>query len=174
MLCRLIVTEQVSFFTQQSQKLSCYRAFIYDIFLIAINLQMSFIWSLLTLATSETVLGFDHPDTLASVYCLASLLASCHRYDESTALYERACAGYNSLSGRIIQLPAHVTGTMRTCLRLNHRTRLKFLLTLHLIAQAVKAEIDQDCYVDSPRLVLDVPRKIHLNKSNYITLCTTR
>jgi hypothetical protein len=34
------------------------------------------------------------------MYCLAHLLASRHCYDESTALYERACAGYNATLGK--------------------------------------------------------------------------
>jgi hypothetical protein len=49
-----------------------------------------------TLARREKVLGAEHPDTLTSMYCLAHLLGSRHCYDESTALYERACAGYNA------------------------------------------------------------------------------
>ncbi|KAF2740903.1 HET-domain-containing protein [Polyplosphaeria fusca] len=53
-----------------------------------------------TLATKETVLGVNHPDTLTSVYCLAHLLASRHHYDECIALYERACAGYDSTLGK--------------------------------------------------------------------------
>ena len=53
-----------------------------------------------TLATSEKVLGVDYPSTLTSLYCLAYLLASRYRYNESTALYERACAGYNTTLGK--------------------------------------------------------------------------
>ncbi|OCK72694.1 hypothetical protein K432DRAFT_315676 [Lepidopterella palustris CBS 459.81] len=52
-----------------------------------------------TLATREKVLGKEHPDTLTSVYCLAYLLADRHRYDESAALYKRACAGYRTVLG---------------------------------------------------------------------------
>jgi hypothetical protein len=35
-----------------------------------------------------------------SVYCLANLLGNRHRYDESTTLYERACAGYSTVLGK--------------------------------------------------------------------------
>ena len=52
-----------------------------------------------TLATSEKVLGVEHPSTLTSVYCLAHVLANQRRYDESTGLYERACAGYSAVLG---------------------------------------------------------------------------
>ncbi|KAF1941896.1 hypothetical protein EJ02DRAFT_454726 [Clathrospora elynae] len=34
-----------------------------------------------------------------SVYCLAHLLASRHRYDESFVLYERACGAYPAVLG---------------------------------------------------------------------------
>lgn len=47
----------------------------------------------------EKVLGLEHPDTLTSVHYLAYLLASRHCNDESTALYGRACAGYNATLG---------------------------------------------------------------------------
>jgi hypothetical protein len=53
-----------------------------------------------TLATREKEIGVEHPDTRTSVYCLAHLLASRYRHDESTALYERACAGYNATLGK--------------------------------------------------------------------------
>ena len=53
-----------------------------------------------TLARREKVLGPEHPDTLTSVYCLADLLANRHRYDESTALYERACTKYITILGK--------------------------------------------------------------------------
>jgi hypothetical protein len=33
------------------------------------------------------------------MYCLADLLANQHRYDESAALYERACAEYSAVLG---------------------------------------------------------------------------
>jgi hypothetical protein len=49
-----------------------------------------------TLSLKETVLGREHPSTLRSVYYLAYLLASRHRYDESFVLYERACAAYST------------------------------------------------------------------------------
>ncbi|KAF2466639.1 uncharacterized protein BDR25DRAFT_327985 [Lindgomyces ingoldianus] len=52
-----------------------------------------------TLARREKVLGPEHPDTLTSVYCLAHLLANQHCYSESLALYERACAGYQTVLG---------------------------------------------------------------------------
>ena len=52
-----------------------------------------------TLARSEKVLGREHPDTLMSVYNLAHLLANQHRYAESRALYERACAAYTTVLG---------------------------------------------------------------------------
>ena len=52
-----------------------------------------------TLALKETVLGREHPETLLSVYCLAHLLASRHRYDESFILYDRACAAYPTVLG---------------------------------------------------------------------------
>jgi hypothetical protein len=42
-----------------------------------------------TLALKETVLGREHPSTLTSLYCLAYILASRHRCDESVILYER-------------------------------------------------------------------------------------
>jgi Tetratricopeptide repeat len=50
-----------------------------------------------TLAQREKVLGPEHPDTLGSVYCLAHLLASRQRYDDSATLYKRACAGYSTV-----------------------------------------------------------------------------
>ncbi len=53
-----------------------------------------------TLATREKVLGLEHSETLTSVNYLADLLASRYGYDESTALYERACAGYNATLGK--------------------------------------------------------------------------
>jgi hypothetical protein len=53
-----------------------------------------------TLALKETVLGREHPDTLASVYCVAHLLIHQHRYNEAFALYERACAGYQAVLGK--------------------------------------------------------------------------
>jgi hypothetical protein len=52
-----------------------------------------------TLALSETVLGRGHPGTLASIYCLAALLAQLRCYPESLDLYERACAGYYIVFG---------------------------------------------------------------------------
>jgi hypothetical protein len=52
-----------------------------------------------TLATREKVLGVEHPDTLTTVYCLAHLLANQRQYDESIALYKRACTGYNATLG---------------------------------------------------------------------------
>jgi hypothetical protein len=52
-----------------------------------------------TLALKETVLGREHPGTLMSVYGLAYLLASRHRYDESVILYERACAAHPAVLG---------------------------------------------------------------------------
>jgi hypothetical protein len=53
-----------------------------------------------TLALQEKVLGHEHPDTLTSVYCLAHLLSTSHCYNESLALYKRACAGYETVLGR--------------------------------------------------------------------------
>ncbi|KAF1924974.1 tetratricopeptide repeat domain protein, partial [Didymella exigua CBS 183.55] len=47
----------------------------------------------------ETVLGREHPETLMSMYNLAHLLAKLYRYDESFALYERACAGCHIVFG---------------------------------------------------------------------------
>ena len=52
------------------------------------------------LAIWEKVLGHEHPDTLTSIYCLASLLTYRHRYNESLALYKRACAGYQAVLGK--------------------------------------------------------------------------
>jgi hypothetical protein len=52
-----------------------------------------------TLATSEKVLGVDHPSTLTSVYCLAHLLANQRRYDEADLLYKRACTGRKKVLG---------------------------------------------------------------------------
>ena len=52
-----------------------------------------------TLALSETVLGREHPDTLASMNNLALLLAKLCCYHESLALYERACAGCHIVFG---------------------------------------------------------------------------
>jgi hypothetical protein len=43
------------------------------------------------------VLGLKHPGTLMSIYCLARLLAKQCRYDESTALYDRACVAYDAV-----------------------------------------------------------------------------
>ena len=51
------------------------------------------------LAGREKKLGEDHPNTLASLYCLASLLATLKQYKEATGLYERAYAGYESRLG---------------------------------------------------------------------------
>ena len=53
-----------------------------------------------TLARREKVLGAEHSDTLTSMYCLAHVLGSRHCYNESTVLYERACAGYNTTLGK--------------------------------------------------------------------------
>ncbi|OCK74993.1 hypothetical protein K432DRAFT_309508, partial [Lepidopterella palustris CBS 459.81] len=53
-----------------------------------------------TLARRDKVLGAEHPDTLASVYCLAYLFGNRQRYDDSIVLYERACAGYSTVLGR--------------------------------------------------------------------------
>ena len=52
-----------------------------------------------TLALKETVLGKKHPDTLASVYCLAYVLHSQQRYDSAEALYKRASTGYQETLG---------------------------------------------------------------------------
>jgi tetratricopeptide (TPR) repeat protein len=52
-----------------------------------------------TLATSEKVLGREHPSTLTSVYCLAHLLAKQHMFEESLNLYRRACNGYSIVLG---------------------------------------------------------------------------
>ncbi|KAF1931353.1 HET-domain-containing protein [Didymella exigua CBS 183.55] len=52
-----------------------------------------------TLATREMVLGREHPDTLTSVYCLAHLLAKQYDYEESLALYDRACDGLSVILG---------------------------------------------------------------------------
>lgn len=43
-----------------------------------------------TLVREEKVLRKEHPDTLASVYCLAHLLSRRNEHDESTARYKRA------------------------------------------------------------------------------------
>ncbi|OCK78120.1 hypothetical protein K432DRAFT_302673 [Lepidopterella palustris CBS 459.81] len=53
-----------------------------------------------TLVGYEKVLGPEHPDTLTSVYCLAHLLANRQRYDNSSDLYERACAVYTTVLGK--------------------------------------------------------------------------
>jgi hypothetical protein len=52
-----------------------------------------------TLARREKVLGREHLDTLMSVYCLAYLLeGQCH-FNETFALYQRACTGYSVVLG---------------------------------------------------------------------------
>jgi tetratricopeptide (TPR) repeat protein len=48
----------------------------------------------------EKVLGYEHLETLESVYCLAHLLSTTHRYNESLALYKRACTGYETMFGK--------------------------------------------------------------------------
>jgi hypothetical protein len=52
-----------------------------------------------TLALKETVLGREHPETLTSINNLAHLLKKLCCYDESFALYERACAGCHIVFG---------------------------------------------------------------------------
>ena len=47
----------------------------------------------------EKALGREHPHTLTSVYCLAYLLAKRRDYNESLALYNRACDGYSVVLG---------------------------------------------------------------------------
>jgi hypothetical protein len=47
----------------------------------------------------EKALGREHPDTFTSVYCLAYLLAKRRDYNESLALYNRACDGYSIVLG---------------------------------------------------------------------------
>ncbi|PVH92133.1 hypothetical protein DM02DRAFT_544302, partial [Periconia macrospinosa] len=47
----------------------------------------------------EKALGKEHPDTLASVYCLAFLLHRWGRYEEATLLYKRASSGYTTTLG---------------------------------------------------------------------------
>jgi hypothetical protein len=42
----------------------------------------------------ETVLGKEHPDTLASIYNLAYVLSNRKRFSEANALYQRALNGY--------------------------------------------------------------------------------
>ena len=56
------------------------------------------------LAGREKVLGSDHPDTLASIYCLADLLSNTQRFGEALSLYDRAVAGYRRVLG-----PEHPT-----------------------------------------------------------------
>jgi hypothetical protein len=53
-----------------------------------------------TLVLCQNVLGHEHPHTLMSVSLLAATLASLYQYDESSALYERACAGYDIALGQ--------------------------------------------------------------------------
>ncbi|KAF2818186.1 hypothetical protein CC86DRAFT_309728, partial [Ophiobolus disseminans] len=50
-----------------------------------------------TLARYEKVLGYEHPNTLTSVYCLAHLLTHLYRYEESLVLYDRASGGYEAV-----------------------------------------------------------------------------
>jgi len=52
-----------------------------------------------TLELKEKVLGLEHPETLTSVWCLASLLHSQRQYQNSNILYQRACAGYQKILG---------------------------------------------------------------------------
>ncbi len=59
-----------------------------------------------TLARREKVLGAEHLDTLASIYCLAHFLARQHRYNEADPLYQRVCMGRK-----------HVLGTDHPCIR---------------------------------------------------------
>lgn len=40
----------------------------------------------------EKMLGDDHPDPLASVYCLAHLLHQQQLYGNASLLYQRACS----------------------------------------------------------------------------------
>jgi hypothetical protein len=51
------------------------------------------------LVQNEEVLGPEHPHTLASVYSFAHLLASQCQYNESLALFQRACAGFSAVLG---------------------------------------------------------------------------
>jgi hypothetical protein len=46
------------------------------------------------------VFGVEHPDTLTSMYCLAHLLGSQNQNDESAALYQKACAGFDAVLGK--------------------------------------------------------------------------
>ena len=48
------------------------------------------------LAGRDAKLGENHPDTLTSVWCLASFLAVLERYEDAKALYKRATAGYRA------------------------------------------------------------------------------
>jgi tetratricopeptide (TPR) repeat protein len=47
----------------------------------------------------EKVLGMEHPSTLTSVYCLASLLQATRQYDIASKLYQRAIAGFKKTLG---------------------------------------------------------------------------
>lgn len=66
-----------------------------------------------TLARREKVLGAEHPSTLTSMYFLAHVLASRHRYREFIALYNERVLDTIPLSERSIQLLVHATDTMR-------------------------------------------------------------
>ena len=53
-----------------------------------------------TLELRKKVLGDEHPDTLASMYSLARILAKQLRYGDSRFLFEQACAAYNTVLGK--------------------------------------------------------------------------
>jgi len=57
----------------------------------------------------EKALGKDHPDTLASVYCLAYLYHQRKQYDTASKLYQRAYNAYKRTLG-----PQHPT-TVTCC-----------------------------------------------------------
>ncbi|CAN9251533.1 unnamed protein product [Alternaria alternata] len=82
------------------------------------------------LAICEKVLGPEHPDTLTSMNNLALVLNRQGKY-ESLSLYERACAGYESVLGKdhpTTRPPARVTGIMPTHLHYRNEVNLLFLL----------------------------------------------
>ena len=62
-----------------------------------------------TLVLREKVLSKEHPDTLASVHCLARLLAKRELYDQATTLYQRACDGYSLVLETITRLRVHAS-----------------------------------------------------------------
>ena len=75
-----------------------------------------------TLKLREKVLGMEHPDTLISVWCLASLLEKQKRFHNACILYQRASKGFQVILG------------------LSHPTTLACLKQQELIIESMKQQ----------------------------------